>query len=148
MGSSVAGLGRLGLLNFVGRSIILAAGFLSEPVVYVAWAAAFGLAVVTSFIANPRGFQLEAGHFVERHGLLLIIVLGESIVAISVGAAGLALDASLLVAACLALVIASCLWWLYFSGDDEHAEEAILAASRRSGGFASRSTPSSTPRSR
>jgi low temperature requirement protein LtrA len=127
-GSSMAGLGRLGLLNVVGASIILVAGLLSEPAVYVAWAAAFGLAVVTSFVAAPRGFRLEASHFVERHGLLLIIVLGESIVAISVGAAGLALDASLLVAACLALIIASCLWWLYFSGDDEHAEEAILAA--------------------
>ncbi len=128
-GSGMAGVRLLGLLNLIGASIILAAGFLPEPVVYVAWAAAFGLAVVTSFVASPRGFRIEASHFVERHGLLLIIVLGESIVAISVGASGLALDASLLVAACLALIIASCLWWLYFSGDDEHAEEAILRAS-------------------
>jgi low temperature requirement protein LtrA len=127
-GSSMAGLDRLGLLNVAGASIIIAAGFLSEPLVYVAWAAAFGLAVVTSFIATPQGFRLQASHFVERHGLLLIIVLGESIVAISVGAAGLALDGSLLAAACLALIIASCLWWLYFSGDDVHAEEAILEA--------------------
>jgi low temperature requirement protein LtrA len=96
--------------------------------VYLAWAAAFGLAVMTSFVASPRGFRIEASHFVERHGLLLIIVLGESIVAISVGASGLRLDASLLVAACLALIIASCLWWLYFSGDHEHAEESILEA--------------------
>ncbi len=128
-GSGMAGVRLLGLLNFVGASIILAAGFLPEPIVYVAWSAAFGLAVVTSFVASPRGFRIEASHFVERHGLLLIIVIGESIVAISVGASGLPLDASLLVAACLALIIASCLWWLYFSGDDEHAEEAILRAS-------------------
>ena len=128
-GSDLAGVRILGLLNFAGASIILAAGFLSEPVVYLAWAAAFGLAVVTSFVASPQGFRIEASHFVERHGLLLIIVLGESIVAISVGASGLPLDASLIVAACLALIVASGLWWLYFSGDDEHAEQSILAAS-------------------
>ena len=128
-GSGMAGVRTLGLLNFAGAAIILGAGFLSEPIVYLAWAAAFGLAVVTSFVASPQGFRIQASHFVERHGLLLIIVLGESIVAISVGAAGLALDASLLVAACLALIIAGCLWWLYFSGDDEHAEESILEAS-------------------
>ena len=57
-GSSVVGLGRLGLLNFVGASIILAAGFLSEPA-YTWRGRRFGLAVVTSFIANPRGFRLE-----------------------------------------------------------------------------------------
>jgi len=70
---------------------------------------------------------------VERHGLLLIIVLGESIVAISVGAADLPLDASLLVAGTLALAVVSCLWWLYFSEDDARAEEAISAASSERG---------------
>ena len=127
-GQGMSGVRTLGLLNVIGASIILGAGFLSEPLVYVAWAAAFGLAVVTSFVASPQGFRIEGSHFVERHGLLLIIVLGESIVAISVGAAGVPLEAPLLTAASLALIIASCLWWLYFSGDDVHAEEAILEA--------------------
>ncbi len=127
-GQGMSGVRTLGLLNVIGASIILGAGFLSEPLVYVAWAAAFGLAVVTSFVASPQGFRIEGSHFVERHGLLLIIVLGESIVAISVGAAGVPLEAPLLTAASLALIIASCLWWLYFSGDDVRAEEAILEA--------------------
>jgi low temperature requirement protein LtrA len=84
--------------------------------------------VLTSFLADPRGFQVTPGHFVERHGLLLIIVLGESIVAISVGAADLPLDASLLTAGTLSLAVVSCLWWLYFNEDDTHAEEAMSAA--------------------
>jgi low temperature requirement protein LtrA len=128
-GLGVAGIFRVAPLNIIGALIILGAGFLSAPIVYVAWAVAFGLEVLTSFLASPEGFSIEPSHFVERHGLLLIIVLGESIVAISVGAAGLALDASLLVAGGLALVIASCLWWLYFNEDDTHAEEAMIAAS-------------------
>ena len=125
------GIVRLAPLNVVGALIIVGAGFMSEPMVYVAWAVAFALAVVTSFVVNPEGFRLEPSHFVERHGLLLIIVLGESIVAISVGAAGLALDASLLVAGGLALVIAACLWWLYFNEDDARAEEALIEATPR-----------------
>ncbi len=123
-----AGIFRLAPLNIVGALIILGAGFLPEPIVYLAWAIAFALAVATSFVVRPAGFRIEPSHFVERHGLLLIIVLGESIVAISVGAAGLPLDASLLVAGGLSLVIASCLWWLYFSGDDVRAEEAMVVA--------------------
>lgn len=55
-------------------------------------------------------------------------MLGESIVAISVGAAGLPLDASLLVAGTMALAIVSCLWWLFFTGDDGQAEDALAAA--------------------
>jgi low temperature requirement protein LtrA len=132
-GLGATGVLRLAPLNIVGASIILLAGFLIEPAVYVAWAVAFALAVVTSFVVRPADFRVDPSHFVERHGLLLIIVLGESIVAISVGAAGVPLDASLLVAAALSLVIASCLWWLYFSGDDVRAEAALVeAASDRS----------------
>jgi low temperature requirement protein LtrA len=123
-----SGVTRLAPLNIVGALIILFAGFLGEPAAYVAWVVAFALAAVTSFVVRPPDFRVDSSHFVERHGLLLIIVLGESIVAISVGAAGLPLDASLVVAAALSLVIASCLWWLYFSGDDVRAEAAMLEA--------------------
>ena len=128
-GSGVAGMLRVAPLNLVAALIILGAGWASAPIVYIFWAVAFGLEVVTSFVASPAGFRIEPSHFVERHGLLLIIVLGESIVAISVGAAGLPLDASLLAAGGLALVIATCLWWLYFNEDDARAEEAMIEAS-------------------
>jgi low temperature requirement protein LtrA len=128
-GSGLTGIVRVAPLNIVAALVILGAGFLSGPIVYVAWAVAFALEVITSFVVRPEGFVIEPSHFVERHGLLLIIVLGESIVAISVGAAGLPLDASLLVAGGLALVIATCLWWLYFNEDDARAEEAMIQAS-------------------
>lgn len=58
----------------------------------------------------------------------MIIVLGESIVAIGVGAEGLALTASLLIVALLGLALAAGLWALYFSGDDRRAEAALAAA--------------------
>ncbi len=53
------------------------------------------------------------GHFAERHGLIVIIALGESIVAIGVGAE-FGVDAGVVVAAILGIAVAAGLWWLYF----------------------------------
>jgi low temperature requirement protein LtrA len=64
-------------------------------------------------------------HFVERHGLIIIIALGESIVAIGVGASGLAIDVSLIVAAGLAVFVAAGRWWMYFDGSPERVERRL-----------------------
>src|SRR6059036_1466293 len=61
-----------------------------------------------------RGWRVSPEHFVERFGLIVIIALGESIVAIGVGAAGLPLDARVIVAALLGVTVAASLWWSYF----------------------------------
>ena len=61
-----------------------------------------------------RGWRVEAEHFVERHGLIIIIALGESIVAIGIGASGVALEAEVIAAALLAMTVACALWWSYF----------------------------------
>ena len=53
------------------------------------------------------------GHFAERHGLIVIIALGESIVAIGVGAE-VGVDAGVVAAAVLGMGAAAALWWLYF----------------------------------
>jgi low temperature requirement protein LtrA len=53
------------------------------------------------------------GHFAERHGLILIIALGESIVAIGVGSDAV-VDLGVVAAATLGIAIAAALWWLYF----------------------------------
>src|SRR5205809_2477424 len=61
-----------------------------------------------------RGWRVSPEHFVERFGLIVIIALGESIVAIGVGAASLPLDAGVMAAALLGITVAACLWWSYF----------------------------------
>ena len=65
-------------------------------------------------VAGMRGWRVSPEHFVERHGLIIIIALGESIVAIGVGAAGLPLDAGTIAAALLGITVACALWWSYF----------------------------------
>jgi low temperature requirement protein LtrA len=73
------------------------------------------------------GFRVHAGHFVERYGLIVIIALGESIVAIGVGASGLELGAGVVVAAVLGIALAA-LWWAYFDLVMLVAERRLSAA--------------------
>jgi len=54
------------------------------------------------------------GHFADRHGLIVIIALGESIVAIGVGAEALEVDTGVVAASVLGIAVAAALWWLYF----------------------------------
>jgi low temperature requirement protein LtrA len=61
-----------------------------------------------------RGWHLSPRHFVERFGQIVLIALGESVVAIGVGAAGLELDPGLIVAVLLGIAVVACLWWSYF----------------------------------
>ncbi|MFL5816511.1 MAG: low temperature requirement protein A [Conexibacter sp.] len=77
------------------------------------WALALALDMGGGVVIEPSGWRLVPGHFAERHGLIVIIALGESIVAIGVGA-GLQIDAGVVLAAVLGIVVAAALWWLYF----------------------------------
>ncbi len=76
-------------------------------------------------------FRLHAGHFVERHGLIIIIALGESIVAVGVGAVGLELRVGAVLAAVPGVVLAAGLWWAYFDYVALAAERRQIGAQRR-----------------
>lgn len=82
-------------------SNLLTAGLvvLGGDVQYVLWAVAVALAWATPLMSPPSGFDVAADHFVERHGLVVIIAIGESVVAIGVGAAELAIDLELVLVA-------------------------------------------------
>jgi len=77
------------------------------------WALAIFLDMAGPYFFGSEGWKLVPGHFAERHGLILIIALGESIVAIGVGASG-ALDLGIGAAAVLGIFLAAALWWTYF----------------------------------
>jgi low temperature requirement protein LtrA len=100
-----------GLLSACGL-LILASAFDGWPQAAL-WAAAVALDYGTPAITGVRGFRVEPKHFAERHGLILIIALGESIVAVGVGT-GFDLSARAIAIAVLGLVVASSLWWAYF----------------------------------
>jgi low temperature requirement protein LtrA len=78
------------------------------------WALALLLDMGEPFLFGAEGWSLEyPSHFAERHGLIVIIALGESIVAIGIGA-GTDIDAGVVAAATLGVAVVAALWWLYF----------------------------------
>ena len=118
---------RLAPLNLVSALLVLAAVMVEGTAAYLLWAAAFALEWFTPRLASTAGFRIAPAHFVERHGLVVIVALGESIVAIGIGAADLPVDLALASVAVLGLLLAACLWWAYFGGDDTRAEQALAA---------------------
>jgi len=115
--------------NLLSALLVLAGGIAGGTAQYVLWSAAFAFEWVTpSLIHGAKGFEISPGHFVERHGLVVLIAIGESIVAVGAGAAEEPLDLQLAAVAALGLALSACLWWLYFGGDAARAEEALAAA--------------------
>ncbi len=77
------------------------------------WILALALDFGGPYLFGVEGWQLVPGHFAERHGLIIIIALGESIVEIGAGAAG-HLDLGIGVAAVLGVAVVAAMWWTYF----------------------------------
>ena len=103
---------RLAPVALGAPAAIIAASALDGLAQGLVWAVALVLDYAWPAIRGMEGWTVSPGHFAERHGLIVIIALGESIVAI--GAAGLDLDAGVVVAALLGIAIAAALWWAYF----------------------------------
>jgi len=95
-------------------ALLVVAGFLHGSAQLALWGAALAIDYLGVLLGHMRGWRVSPEHFVERFGLIVIIALGESIVAIGVGAAGLPLDAGVIGAAILGITVAACLWWSYF----------------------------------
>jgi len=98
----------------LGAALLVVAGFVHGSAQLALWGAALAILYLSPLVGHMRGFRVSPEHFVERFGLIIIIALGESIVAIGVGAAGLRLDAGVVAAALLGITVAACLWWSYF----------------------------------
>jgi low temperature requirement protein LtrA len=98
----------------LGPSLLVLAGFLDGRARIAVWVIALAIDYFGPvLIGVGGGWQVAAEHFAERHGLIILIALGESIIAIGLGA-GLELNTGVLVAAALGIVVVSALWWLYF----------------------------------
>jgi low temperature requirement protein LtrA len=103
------------------------AGFLDDSAQGALWFLALVINFGGPFVFGVLGFKIHAGHFVERHGLIIIIALGESIVAIGVGASEVGLGAGVILASLLGVAVAASLWWAYF-------DYVVLLAERRLSG--------------
>jgi low temperature requirement protein LtrA len=98
----------------LGPTLLVVAGFLDGGAQAALWVAALAVDYLGVLIGRGQGWRVSPAHFAERHGLIVIIALGESIVAIGIGAAGLSLGLGVGAAAVLGIAVAGALWWAYF----------------------------------
>jgi low temperature requirement protein LtrA len=112
-----------------GTALLLVASALDGPAQTAMWALALLADYGGTMLAGASGWRLRsASHFAERHGLIVIVALGESIVAIGVGIAGLPISWPVLAAAVLGLGLSAGLWWVYFDVTSLIAERALAEA--------------------
>ena len=122
--SSVVGLAGSSAL---GVGLLVVASAADGALQGTLWALALLLDMGGPFLFGSAGWKLVPGHFAERHGLVVIIALGESIVAIGVGAEA-GVDAGVVAAAVLGIAIAAAAWWLYFDVVARVAERRLTRA--------------------
>ncbi|HET8949574.1 MAG TPA: low temperature requirement protein A [Solirubrobacteraceae bacterium] len=119
----------LAVSTAIGVGLLTAAAFADGTLQGALWAIALTLDVGGPLVIDSSGWRLMPEHFAERHGLIVIIALGESIVAIGVGAEVIGVTAGVAACAVLGIAVAGALWWLYF-------DVVALVAARRLGNAA------------
>jgi len=105
---------RIAPSSIAGAALIAAAGFVHGGLKPLLWLIALAVGFFAPLVARPSGWRLHPAHFVERHGLIVIIAIGESLVAIGLGVRHGGLGAEEIVAAVLGFAVAASLWLAYF----------------------------------
>jgi len=103
----------LAVSTFIAVTLLATASLFDGLAQGALWALALFLDMGGPYFFGSEGWKLVPGHFAERHGLIVIIALGESIVAIGVGAEH-ALDLGIGTAAVLGVALTAAMWWIYF----------------------------------
>jgi low temperature requirement protein LtrA len=118
----------VGTSNVLVGVLLVCSGFVDGPLDWLFFALPFAAFAISAVLSARGGFDPGAAHFVERHGLVMIIAFGESIVSVGVGVTGHEIGPQLITGAVLAVGLVAALWWCYFAGDDVRAEQAIERA--------------------
>jgi low temperature requirement protein LtrA len=119
---------RLAPTNLLACLILVAAGLTDGTVQTVLWFAAIAVNYSGPYVTGVAGFIVHPGHFVERHGLIVLIALGESVVALGAFGDEIAIDWQLAGAALVVMALIAGLWWDYFTDDAEAGERVLVAA--------------------
>jgi low temperature requirement protein LtrA len=118
-------------LSLIGLVLVLAGAFVDPPARNWIWLAAIGadlLAAGSGAGGDGRDWDIRPAHFSERHGLFVIIALGESLIVAATAVSAQERTGELMSDVIAALVIVCLLWWTYFGWLKEAAEEGLAAA--------------------
>jgi low temperature requirement protein LtrA len=105
---------RIAPTALAGAGLIVVAGFVEGRVKPVLWLAALAIGYIGPLLTGIRGWRVEPAHFIERHGLIVIIAIGESLIAIGLGERHSGLTIGVIAAAILGFVVATSFWLAYF----------------------------------
>jgi low temperature requirement protein LtrA len=109
-------------------ALLVLGGALGPPYQTGLWALALLVDYSGIWLTGTSGWRLPSpGHFAERHGLIVIVALGESMVAIGVGVTSEPVSMAVIVASVLGIIVSVSLWWLYFDVVAHVAEEVLTS---------------------
>ena len=128
---------RIAPSTLVGALLIILAGFADGGLRSILWLTALAVVFVAPLLLGISGWRVQPAHFAERHGLIVIIAIGESLIAIGLGEAVSGLSTEVIVAAVLGFAVTTSFWLAYFDfftvrahrllADRSGAERAALA---------------------
>ena len=116
---------RVAPASLAGATLIIIAGFTDGARTWL-WLAALLVTYVGALLSGSTGWRLHPSHFAERHGLVIIIALGEAFIAIGIGAAGIEIGLSEIAAAILGLLVATSFWLAYFDFFAIRGEQILI----------------------
>jgi low temperature requirement protein LtrA len=112
--------------NFASAAMLILAAIVGERWGWVCWILAVCLLLVPLSMRHVRGFALRIEHIAERHRLLIIVALGETIVAVGASAEGHITETKVFTIVVLSMILICGLWWTYFAtGDDPRGVAAL-----------------------
>lgn len=125
-------------VSLTATGILLTGGLVGGGAQQWIWLAAFGFELLAVLFAGQADWKIDAGHFAERHGLILIIALGEGIIAVGIALNGTQIDTTLAVQLAVGLAGVAALWWAYFDRLQEVMETAMRQADAHETGIIAR----------
>jgi low temperature requirement protein LtrA len=118
------------IVSLGGLAAVLLGGLIGGAAQFWLWAAAILLDIIAAIIAGRfEGWNLHPEHFAERHGLFVIIALGETLIVAAARVSGASWTSSLLLAGVLAVAITCGLWWSYFPRTKPALDRAFESSS-------------------
>jgi low temperature requirement protein LtrA len=109
----------------LGAMLILAAAFVPSGARPWLWLAGLGVGFFGGALLDVSELRVHIAHFAERHGLIVIIAIGEALAAIGIGARSTTLNGLVLVATILGLVVATSFWLGYFDYASGGVQEQV-----------------------
>lgn len=117
-----------GLASTTGLVAVLAGSLIGGAGLYLLWGLAIALDLLAAAVGGQlEGWNLHPEHFVERHGLIVIIALGETLIAAAAGLLGAPRTPLVVATAVLAVAVVGALWWTYFPYVRPVLEHALAA---------------------